>query len=63
VSNPTAQQNWPPETPLTPEQAAIAEAAYTLKYQEQIAKGTMPPIPGASNNPLLQGAKGTPGNL
>ena len=44
-------RNWPPETPMTPEQSAIMEAAYTMKYQQQIQAGTMPSIPG--NNPIL----------
>jgi hypothetical protein len=44
-------KNWPPETPMTPEQAAIMEAAYTMKYQQQINAGTMPSIPG--ENPLI----------
>ena len=46
-------KNWPPETPMTPEQAAIMEAAYTMKYQKQIHAGTMPSIPG--ENPILNG--------
>lgn len=45
------QQNWPPETPMTPEQAAIMEAAYSMKYQKEISEGLMPPIPGG--NPIL----------
>ncbi len=45
------QKNWPPDMALTPEQAAIQEAAYTMKYQKEIANGTMPSIPGS--NPLL----------
>jgi len=44
-------KNWPPEIPMTPEEAAIQEAAYTLKYQKQIQAGTMPSIPG--DNPIL----------
>jgi hypothetical protein len=49
----TRQQNWPPETPMTPEQAAIQEAAYMLKNKDAIEKGLMPSIPGS--NPLLDG--------
>jgi hypothetical protein len=41
----------PPEPPLSSEQAAIMEAAYTLKYQKEIQAGTMPSIPG--DNPLM----------
>lgn len=50
---PTIQpaKNWPPETPTAPEQAAIMEAAYTMKYQQQINAGTMPSVPG--ENPLM----------
>ena len=44
-------RNWPPETPMTPEQSAIMEAAYSMKYQQQINAGTMPSIPG--ENPLI----------
>lgn len=51
ASTPKPQQNWPPETPMTPEQAAIMEAAYSLKYQKEISQGIMPPIPGG--NPIL----------
>ena len=51
ASTPRPQQNWPPETPMTPEQAAIMEAAYSLKYQKEISEGMMPPIPGG--NPIL----------
>ena len=47
----TKSQNWPPETPMTPEQAAIMEAAYTMKYQKEIQAGSMPSIPGS--NPIL----------
>ena len=49
----TRQQNWPPETPMTPEQRVIAEAAYLQKYAKEIQAGTMPSIPGG--NPLIQG--------
>ena len=45
------QQNWPPETAMTPEQAAIMEAAYTIKYQKEISQGTMPPAP--TGNPII----------
>ncbi len=51
ASTPTPQRNWPPETPMTPEEAAIHEAAYMLQYQQQIKDGKMPAIPGS--NPLL----------
>ena len=47
----TPQQNWPPETPMTPEEAAIQGAAYMMKNKTAIDNGTMPSIPGA--NPLL----------
>jgi hypothetical protein len=47
-------KNWPPEVALTPEQSAIMEAAYTMKYQKQIQAGSMPSIPGS--NPILDGA-------
>jgi hypothetical protein len=53
ASTPKPAQNWPPEVNMTPEQAAIMEAAYALKYQKQISDGTMPSIPGAERNPLL----------
>jgi hypothetical protein len=56
---PTArQQNWPPETAMTPEEAAIQEAAYTMKNQDAIAKGLMPSIPGS--NPLLDNGNQSP---
>jgi hypothetical protein len=48
ASTPRPQQNWPPETAMTPEQAALMGAAYTLKYQKQIASGDMPSIPDAN---------------
>jgi hypothetical protein len=51
ASAPKPSQNWPPDVAMTPEQAAIVEAAYTLKYQKEISQGLMPPIPGS--NPLL----------
>jgi hypothetical protein len=44
-------KHWPPETAMSPEQAAIMEAAYRMKYQKEMQAGTMPPIPG--DNPLL----------
>jgi hypothetical protein len=44
-------KNWPPETAMTPEEAAIMEAAYTMKYQKEIQAGSMPSIPGS--NPIL----------
>ena len=44
-------RNWPPETPIFSEQAAIMEAAYRMKYQKEIQAGTMPSMPG--DNPLL----------
>jgi len=47
-------RNWPPETPMTPEQATIMEALYNTKYAQQIEAGTMPAIPGS--NPLTDGA-------
>jgi hypothetical protein len=53
ASAPKPQQNWPPETAMTPEQAAIMEAAYTLKYKKQISEGMMPPMPD-TGNPLLK---------
>ena len=42
---PKGQQNWPPETPMTPETAAIMGAAYNLKHQKAIASGDMPSLP------------------
>ena len=60
ASTPKPSQNWPPEVNMTPEQAAIIEAAYALKYQKQISEGTMPSIPGAESNPLLNNGN-TPG--
>jgi hypothetical protein len=45
------QQNWPPETPMTPEQAAVANAVYMTQNKDAIQKGLMPSIPGY--NPLL----------
>jgi hypothetical protein len=50
-STPTAQPNWPPEIPMTPEEAAIHEQAYNQMYAEKIANGTMPSIPGSSPLP------------
>jgi hypothetical protein len=54
-SQPIAQippaKHWPPETAMSPEQAAIMEATYRMKYQREMQAGTMPPIPG--DNPLL----------
>lgn len=47
----TRPRNWPPETPISSEQAAIMEAAYRMKYQKEIQAGTMPAIPG--ENPLM----------
>lgn len=46
------QKNWPPE-PTSPEEAAILEAAYTMKNKAAIERGDMPPVPG--DNPLIQG--------
>jgi hypothetical protein len=46
----TTANRWPPETPMSPEQAAIMEAAYRMKYQKEIQAGTMPSVPG--DNPL-----------
>jgi hypothetical protein len=45
------QQNWPPETPMTPEEATIKEAVWTMQHQKEISQGLLPPIPGS--NPLL----------
>ena len=59
VSAPTTtapQQNWPPETPMTPEEQAIQAAAYMTKNKAAIENGLMPSIPGS--NPLLD--SGTP---
>ena len=50
-TTPRLQKNWPPETPMTPEEAAIMEAAYTMKNKDAIEKGLRPSIPGS--NPLL----------
>ena len=47
----TSQPNWPPETPMTPEEAAIQAAAYMTKNKTAIENGLMPSIPGS--NPLL----------
>ena len=47
----TPPKNWPPETSMSPEHAAIMEAAYRMKYQKEIQAGTMPPVPG--ENPLM----------
>ena len=47
------------ETPaMTPEEAAIQGAAYTMKNQDAIAKGLMPSIPGS--NPLLDSGNQSP---
>ena len=35
---------------MSPEQAAIMEAAYRMKYQKEIQAGTMPSVPG--DNPF-----------
>lgn len=45
----TTSQNWPPETPMAPEQAAAMELLYSQKYQKEIQAGTMPSIPGTEN--------------
>jgi hypothetical protein len=47
----TLAKNWPPETPMSSEQAAIMEAAYRMKYRKEIQAETMPSIPG--ENPLI----------
>ena len=43
---------------MTAEQAAIMEAAYTLKNQKAISQGLMPPIPGS--NPILDAGNTSP---
>lgn len=58
ASTPNAQQYSPQQPQLTPEQAAIMEAAYTLKNQKAISQGIMPPIPGS--NPILDGGNTSP---
>jgi hypothetical protein len=58
ASTPRAQQNWPPETPMTPEQATIMEAAHAIKNQKAISQGDLPPpFPG---NPLLESGNTSP---
>ena len=47
----TPAKSWSLEPPMSPEQAAIMEAAYRMKYQKEIQAGTMPPVPG--DNPLI----------
>jgi hypothetical protein len=51
-------QNWPPETVMSPEHAAISEAAYALRYQKEISRGQMPPPP--PGNPLVDGGNTSP---
>jgi hypothetical protein len=51
----TASRNWPPEH-SSPEEQAIMDAAYTLKHQNEINNGTLPPLPQLpGGNPLLDG--------
>ena len=45
------QQNWPPETPMSPEEATLKEALWTTQHQKEISQGLLPSIPGS--NPLL----------
>ena len=51
ASTPGVHQSWPPETPMTPEEAAIMGAAYNLKHQKAIAAGDMPSLPPDPNIP------------
>lgn len=53
----TPTRNWPPEV-TNPDTQQIMDAAYNLRYQQQIQQGTMPEVPGAS---LLDGANGSGG--
>ncbi len=43
---PKLQPNWPPEQPVSPEEAIIMHSAFQLKYQKEIEAGLMPPLPG-----------------
>jgi len=54
----TSARKWPPETPMSPEQSTIMEAAYRMKYQAEIQAGTMPPMPG--DNPLIGNSNNQP---
>jgi hypothetical protein len=47
-------KNWPPEV-TNPDTQQILDAAYNLKYQQQIQQGTMPEVPGPG---LLDGVNG-----
>jgi hypothetical protein len=51
-------KNWPPELTLSPEEAAIHEAAYTMLNAKKIQSGQMPAIPGS--NPILDSGNTTP---
>jgi hypothetical protein len=46
ASTPKPQQNWPPETPMTPEAAAALGLLYEQQNREAISRGEKPSIPG-----------------
>ncbi|MGC8743113.1 MAG: hypothetical protein ACP5T0_04455 [Verrucomicrobiia bacterium] len=43
---PKLQPNWPPENPVSPEEALIIHEANRIKYENEIKSGLMPPLPG-----------------
>lgn len=43
---PKLQPNWPPENPVTPEEAFIIHEATRIKFQKEIESGLLPPLPG-----------------
>ena len=47
------QTTFPTEAPMSAEQQAILDAAYTVQNKTAIEKGLMPSVPGS--NPLLDG--------
>jgi len=51
ATTPTTQKVLPQDPPMSLEQQAIMDAAYTMKNKAAIEQGTMPAIPGS--NPLL----------
>jgi hypothetical protein len=52
-NNANRQTTFPTEAPMSPEQQAILDAAYTVQNKAAIDKGLMPSVPGS--NPLLDG--------
>ena len=52
------QTTFPTEAPMSPEQQAILDAAYTVQNKTAIEKGLMPSVPGS--NPLLDSENTTP---